>query len=47
MNEFTITKQIAKHGDQRIIVLPKSLHNHLQVKALVEVRIKILEEEKR
>ncbi len=42
MNEFTLTKQISKHGTQAIIVIPKILQNQLKPKTLVEVRIKVL-----
>ncbi len=44
MNEFTLTKQISKQGNQSIIVIPKILNAKLKPKTLVEVRIKILEE---
>ena len=42
MEEFTLTKQIVKHGNQSIIILPKILENLLKPKTLVELRIKIL-----
>jgi len=42
MTEYTLTKQIAKHGDQAIIVLPKILKRELKPKTLVEIRIKVL-----
>jgi len=42
MNEYTLTKQIAKHGKQGIIVLPKVLENELKPGTLVELRIRIL-----
>ncbi len=44
MTEFTLTKQISKQGEQRIIVIPKILNDKLRHKTLVEVRIKVLEE---
>lgn len=44
MKEFTLTKQISKHGTQSIIVIPKILQDQLQPKTLVEVKIKILRE---
>ena len=40
MQELIITKQIAKQGNQSIIVLPKVFDNLLKPKDLVEVRIK-------
>ena len=40
--EYRITKKIAKHGNQSIIILPKILENKLQPGELVEVKIKVL-----
>lgn len=42
LNEFTLTKQIAKHGSQSIIVLPKILESELRPKTLIEVKIRVL-----
>lgn len=42
MDEFTLTKQIAKHGKQGIIVIPKILEEHLAPGTLVELKIKKL-----
>lgn len=42
MNEFSLTKQIAKHGSQAIIVIPKILQDELCPKTLVEIKIKVL-----
>ena len=42
MDEFTLTKQIVKHGNQSIIILPKILENMLKPKTLVELKIKII-----
>lgn len=42
MHEFTLTKQICKHGTQSIIVIPKILQAELRPKTLVEVKIKVL-----
>jgi hypothetical protein len=42
MDEFTLTKLVAKHGSQSIIVLPKILDQELRPKTLIEVKIKIL-----
>ena len=42
MEEITLTKQIVKHGNQSIIILPKILENLLKPKTVVEVKIKVL-----
>ncbi len=42
MEEFTLTKQIAKHGSQAIIVLPKILEDVLKPKTIVGCKIRIL-----
>jgi len=42
MDEFTLTKQIVKHGNQSIIILPKILRKVLKPKTLVELRIKVI-----
>jgi len=42
MEEITLTKQIVKHGNRSIIILPKILENLLKPKTLVEVKIKVL-----
>ncbi len=36
---FTITKKIARHGTQAVIVIPKFLQDELKPKTVVEVRI--------
>lgn len=41
---FTITKKIAKHGKQAVIIIPTLLQNQLEPGKLVEVRIEILTE---
>lgn len=41
---YTITKRIAKHGNQAIIVIPKFLSGNLKPKTIVEVRINIVKE---
>ena len=41
---FTITKRIAKHGKQAIIVIPTALNEHVKPSMLVRVQIDILEE---
>ena len=42
MEEITLTKQIVKHGNQSIIILPKILDGLLKPKTLVEVKIKVI-----
>jgi len=42
--QFTITKKIAKHGSQAIIVIPRILESSLKPGTLAELNIKILEE---
>lgn len=41
--QFTITKKIAKHGSQAIIVVPKILKEQLRPGTLTQVTIEILE----
>ncbi|MBS3064893.1 MAG: hypothetical protein J4451_00065 [DPANN group archaeon] len=41
---FTLTKKIAKHGTQSIIVIPKVLQELIKPDMLVELKIKVLEE---
>ena len=43
--QFTITKKIAKHGKQSIIVIPKLLENELKPGVIAEIRINVLGEE--
>ena len=42
MDEFTLTKQIVKHGNQSIIIVPKVLTKILKPKTLVELKIKVI-----
>jgi len=42
MNQFTITKKIAKHGKQAIIVVPKLLEEQLKPGTIVELKIEII-----
>jgi len=42
---FTITKVIAKHGSQAVIVIPKFLQDDLKPKTVVEVKIHVIREE--
>ena len=41
---FVITKKIAKHGEQAVIVIPKFLQQDLKPKTIVEVKIEIIRE---
>ena len=41
---YTITKKIAKHGAQAVIVIPSFLRNELKPKTIVEVKIDIVKE---
>jgi hypothetical protein len=43
--QFTITKKIAKHGSQAIIVVPKLLENQLSPGTIAKITIEILEED--
>jgi hypothetical protein len=40
--EFVLTKKIAKHGNQAIIVIPKILQEELSPKTVVQLRIEVL-----
>ncbi len=42
--KFTITKRIAKHGKQAIIVIPTHLRDKLQPSAIVEVTFTLIKE---
>ncbi len=41
---YTITKKIAKHGSQSVIVIPSFLKDELKPKTIVEVRINVVKE---
>jgi hypothetical protein len=40
--KFTITKRIAKHGNQSIIVIPRLIEEHLKPGTIVELKIEII-----
>lgn len=42
--KFTITKKIAKHGNQAIIVIPRILETHLKPGTIVQLDLSILQE---
>ena len=44
LKAFTITKKIAKHGNQNVIVIPSFLKEELKPKTIVEVRINVIKE---
>lgn len=41
---YTITKRIAKHGNQAVIVIPSFLKNELKPRTIVEVKLSIVKE---
>lgn len=43
--QFVITKKIAKHGSQAIIVIPRILENKLKPGTIAEIKIKVVGEE--
>lgn len=44
MDEFTLTKQISKQGPQTVIIIPSFLRGKLKPKMLVEIKIKVLDD---
>jgi len=44
--QYTITKKIAKHGSQAIIVVPRILESQLKPGTLVKVTLDIIEDVK-
>ncbi|MDD5193244.1 MAG: hypothetical protein PHF67_01520 [Candidatus Nanoarchaeia archaeon] len=42
-NQFVITKRIAKHGKQAIIVIPKILEDKLKPGTVAEVTINVID----
>lgn len=40
---FTITKRIAKHGDQSIIIIPRMLEQHLKPGMTIQLGIDVLD----
>lgn len=45
MRQYVITKKIAKHGGQAILVIPRVLENQLKPGTLAKVTIDVLEED--
>ena len=44
MKQYTITKRIAKHGKQAIVVIPTLLQKELAPGTIVKVKFDILQE---
>jgi antitoxin component of MazEF toxin-antitoxin module len=44
MAQYTITKKIAKHGSQAVIVIPKILQEELRPQTVVKLTIDVLKE---
>jgi hypothetical protein len=43
MQQFIITKKVAKHGSQAIIVVPRILEKHLKPNTIVRLTIDVIE----
>ena len=41
---YTLTKKIARHGTQAVLVIPKFLQEELKPKTIVEIKIKVIKE---
>ncbi|MBR9705220.1 hypothetical protein GOV12_07445 [Candidatus Pacearchaeota archaeon] len=44
IKKFIITKKIAKHGSQAIIVIPRALESRIRPGSLAEISIDIIDE---
>ena len=44
LKNFTITKRIAKHGKQNVIVIPSFLKEELKPRTVLELKISIIKE---
>ncbi|MBW2982306.1 hypothetical protein KY343_05485 [Candidatus Woesearchaeota archaeon] len=44
MKSFTITKKIAKHGKQAIVVIPRLLESDLKPGTIVKMRFDVVKE---
>ena len=42
--QFTITKRIAKHGKQVVIIIPRLLQEEIRPGTLAEIRIEIIKD---
>ncbi len=47
MKEFTLTKKISRQGSQNMILIPAVLKDKLKHNSLVEVRIRVLDEDEK
>jgi len=43
LKQFTITKKIAKHGPQAVIIIPRLLENKLKPGTIAKITIESLE----
>lgn len=43
MKQYTITKKIAKHGKQAVILIPKVLEEQLKPGTVAEIQINVLD----
>lgn len=41
---YTITKKVAKHGSQAVILIPKVLEDELKPGTIVEINIRVMRE---
>lgn len=41
---YTLTKKIAKHGSQGVIVIPKFLSDELKPQTIVEIKLTVIKE---
>ena len=44
MSQYIITKKVAKHGKQAIIVIPRILENELKPGTIVKVTVDVIKE---
>ena len=42
MKSFTLTKKVAKHGSQAIIVIPRLLEDELKPGTVIEMKVNVL-----
>jgi len=44
MKQFVITKKIAKHGSQAVVVIPRILEDELKPKTVVKITFDVVKE---
>ena len=44
MKQFVITKKIAKHGSQSVVVIPRILEQELKPKTIVKITFDVVRE---